>query len=256
LNQILAGDWRIRVVIPALDEEKSIGAVLDALAQNSIASIHVGDNGSQDATATIATEKGARVAHETRRGYGSACLAALADLRQLEPDPTGQIVVFLDADFSDDPSALLELITPIVEQKADFVIGSRVLGNAEPGSLQPQQRLGNALATRLIGWLYGFQYSDLGPFRAIRRDRLEQLEMQDPDFGWTVEMQIKAARQRFRICEIPVVYRRRIGTSKISGTIIGSIRAGVKILQVIFSEALFGVRRTNSSTPTCYVEKG
>ncbi|MGE4619812.1 MAG: glycosyltransferase family 2 protein [Planctomycetota bacterium] len=255
MNQILTGDWCVRVVIPALDEEKSIGAVLDALGQDSVASIHVGDNGSQDATAAIAREKGARVVHETRRGYGSACLAALADLRQLEPDPSGQIVVFLDADFSDDPAALLDLISPIVEQKADFVIGSRVLGNAEPGSLQPQQRWGNALATSLIAWLYGFQYSDLGPFRAIRRDRLEQLEMQDPDFGWTVEMQIKAARHRFRICEIPVVYRRRIGTSKISGTIIGSIRAGVKILQVIVSEAIFGARQTRSSTSACEMEK-
>ncbi|MEC9476654.1 MAG: glycosyltransferase family 2 protein [Planctomycetota bacterium] len=247
--------WTIRVVIPALDEEASIGKVIDALWQHQISSIHVADNGSRDNTASVAREHGARVVLAPQRGYGSACLAALADITELEPSSDGEIIVFIDADFSDDPRQLPELVAPIIDQQADLVIGSRVLGHSEPGALSPHQRAGNRLATLCIRWLFGFRYTDLGPFRAIRRDRFDQLQMRDGDFGWTVEMQLKAARQRFTILEIPVDYRPRIGQSKISGTISGSIRAGAKILQVIFREALLGSRPVVTDESPCPVGK-
>ena len=242
-------------MIPALDEEQSIGTVIDAIPRQWVTSIHVADNGSRDATASIARQHGARVIEEPQRGYGSACLAAVADIVEVEPDAEGEIIVFLDGDLSDDPTQLGELISPIIDDQADLVIGSRVLGTSEPGALSPQQRLGNLLATFLIRRLFGFHYSDLGPFRAIRRDRFEQLGMQDQDFGWTVEMQVKAVQSRFRVREIPVPYRRRIGQSKISGTVLGSIRAGVKILRVIFRAALSGTRPEVTDASLCSVGK-
>jgi glycosyltransferase involved in cell wall biosynthesis len=174
------------------------------------------------------------VVREERRGYGSACLRALAALRADPPDA----VLFLDADGSDDPSEAPALIAPLAEGRADLVIGSRILGRREPGALTPQARFGNWLATRLIRFFYGARWTDLGPFRAVRWDALERLGMRDPDFGWTVEMQVKAAREGLRGVEVPVRYRRRIGRSKISGTLSGAVRAGVKILGTIAADVI------------------
>ena len=186
------------------------------------------DNGSTDRTAEVAQAHGATVVREPRRGYGRACLAGLAAL-----DPNSDIVVFMDADSSDVPEEAGRLLEPIISGAADLVIGSRVLGQAEPGALAPHQRFGNRLATSLLAWLYGFRYTDLGPFRAIRADRLRQLGMRDCDFGWTVEMQVRALRSGLRVQEVPVSYRRRIGTSKISGNLRDSLAAGWKIIATI-----------------------
>ena len=222
----------VDVVIPALDEAESIGLVLDSLPRPPIRKVVVCDNGSKDRTADIARAHGAVVVEESRRGYGSACLRAL---RALEPDPP-EIVLFMDADRSDDPSDTSFVLEPILSGRADLVIGSRVLGEREPGALTPQARAGNWLASRLIRWLYGVRTTDLGPFRAIRWSELQRLEMRDPDFGWTVEMQVKAARQGLRCEDVPVRYRRRIGRSKISGTLSGTVAAGVKILGTIAAD--------------------
>lgn len=227
----------VSVIIPALDEEDAIIRVLDDLpnpgqeVDGVVYDIVVVDNGSTDRTPTRAVEMGARVVREPRRGYGQACLAGLAALD--DPD----VVLFLDGDYSDYPEEAATLIAPIRQQTADLVIGSRVLGERESGALLPQARAGNALATTLIQLLYGVRYTDLGPFRAIRYASLLQLQMSDRDFGWTVEMQVKAARQGLRIAEVPVRYRKRIGKSKISGTLIGTVRAGHKILWTIFRHA-------------------
>ena len=188
----------------------------------------VADNGSTDGTARAAGELGARVVSEPRRGYGYACLAGIAIL-----PADAEIVVFMDGDYSDYPVELNDLVSAMSQHQADLVIGSRVLGEHEKGSLTPQQRFGNWLATRLIRWLYGFSYTDLGPFRAIRAEALRQLRMQDPTYGWTVEMQIKALQHRMKVVEIPVRYRKRIGKSKVSGTISGSVKAGAIILWTI-----------------------
>jgi glycosyltransferase involved in cell wall biosynthesis len=188
----------------------------------------VADNGSTDGTARAAGELGARVVSEPRRGYGYACLAGIAIL-----PADAEIVVFMDGDYSDYPVELDDLVSAMSQHQADLVIGSRVLGEHEKGSLTPQQRFGNWLATRLIRWLYGFSYTDLGPFRAIRAEALRQLRMQDPTYGWTVEMQIKALQHRMKVVEIPVRYRRRIGKSKVSGTLSGSVKAGATILWTI-----------------------
>jgi glycosyltransferase involved in cell wall biosynthesis len=188
----------------------------------------VADNGSTDDTARAAREQGAQVVSEPRRGYGYACLAGIANL------PAGaEIVVFMDGDYSDYPGELSDLVSAMVAHQADLVIGSRVLGRREKGSLTPQQRFGNWLSTRLIRLLYGFSYTDLGPFRAIRADALQRLKMQDTTYGWTVEMQVKAVQHRMKVVEVPVRYRKRIGTSKVSGTVSGSIKAGAKILWTI-----------------------
>jgi len=219
----------VDVVIPALDEADSIGLVLDSLPRPLIRSAVVCDNGSRDRTAEIARAHGAVVVNEPRRGYGSACLRAL---RALEPDPP-DIVLFMDADRSDDPADAASVLEPIFRGRADLVIGSRVLGERERGALTPQARAGNWVATRLIRALYGVRATDLGPFRAIRWAALAELGMRDPDFGWTVEMQVKAARRGLRYEEVPVRYRKRIGRSKISGTLSGAVAAGVKILGTI-----------------------
>jgi glycosyltransferase involved in cell wall biosynthesis len=226
----------VDAVLPALNEEASIGAVLSAIPRPPVRRVVVADNGSTDRTADVARAHGAVVVAEPRRGYGSACLRGLAALR---PDPP-HAVLFLDADWSDDPSEAPRLLEPIAAGRADLVIGSRVLGGAERGALTAAQRFGNWLATRLLRLLYGARYTDLGPFRAIRWDALEALRMRDPDFGWTVEMQGKAARLKLRCEEVPVRYRRRIGTSKISGTVGGTVRAGVKILGTIARDRLRG----------------
>lgn len=221
---------RIAVVIPALNEEKSLPLVLAALPK--VDDVVVVDNGSTDRTAEVARAGGARVVSEPRRGYGSACLAGIAALR----DP--EIVVFVDADFSDHPDELPGLVAPIVEGRADMVIGSRALGNREKGALLPQARFGNMLACFLMRVLYGHRYTDLGPFRAIRFESLKKIGMRDRNFGWTVEMQIRALRHGLRVTEVPVSYRKRVGVSKITGTLSGTIRAGYKILYTIFRHSL------------------
>jgi glycosyltransferase involved in cell wall biosynthesis len=219
---------RIELIIPALNEEPSIARVLAELPAGLYWRILVVDNGSTDRTAKLARAAGATVLEEPRRGYGSACLRALETL-----DPRTEIVVFMDADASDVPAEAADLIRPILENRADLVIGSRTLGSSEAGALAPHQRFGNRLATALIRLLYGHRYTDLGPFRAIRASSLRALQMRDRGYGWTIEMQIQALRQRLRVAEVPVSYRRRIGRSKISGDLWASVAAGVKILWTV-----------------------
>lgn len=230
---------RFAVIIPALDEEETIGATLEGLAEAllggdfagcNVAQVIVVDNGSTDGTAAAARAHTAGlpllVIAEPRRGYGQACLTGIAAL-----EAGVEIVAFLDADGSDDPADLARLLEPLARGEADCVIGSRELGEHEPGSLAPQQRFGNWLATRLLRLFFDARYTDVGPFRAIRRDVLERLAMRDTNFGWTIEMQIKAARIGLLVREIPVRYRRRrAGKSKVGGSIRGSMLAGAKIL--------------------------
>lgn len=216
------------MIIPVFNEQKAIQNVLSDIPGHLKADVVVVDNGSTDRTVELARQMGARIVHEHRRGYGWACLAGIAALHK--PD----IVVFLDGDYSDYPDELTGLVKPIVEGRADLVIGSRILGNREAGALLPQARFGNWLATWLIRRLFDACFTDLGPFRAVTYPALLQLEMQDRTFGWTVEMQVKAALLKLRFLEVPVSYRRRIGVSKITGTVGGTIRAGWKILYTIF----------------------
>ena len=218
----------ISVIIPVFNEQDAIEKVIGDIPSDLSAEIIVVDNGSTDQTAKLAAAMGARIVRENRRGYGSACLAGIAATG--EPD----IVVFLDGDYSDHPNEMSDLIVPILENRADLVIGSRVLGNSEPGALMIQARFGNRLATSLIKILFGVSYTDLGPFRAIRYGALMDLNMRDKTFGWTVEMQVKAAKRALKIQEVPVSYRKRIGVSKITGTLKGTLKAGWKILFTIF----------------------
>ena len=220
---------RIVVIIPALDEEKSIPKVLAEIPRDLIAEVFVVDNGSRDHTAEVAQQAGATVLYEPRAGYGQACLTGIAALAQNPPD----VVVFVDGDYSDRPSEMTALVAPILDDTADFVIGSRMLGEREPGALAPQARWGNWLATWMIRILYNTTFTDLGPFRAIRYDTLKSLNMCDRDYGWTAEMQAKAARTGVRIKEVPVSYHRRIGRSKITGTVKGTVLAGWKIITTI-----------------------
>jgi glycosyltransferase involved in cell wall biosynthesis len=224
--------FAVAVLIPALNEEASLPLVLRDLPRNQVSDILVVDNGSQDHTAEVARMAGARVVQEPRRGYGAACLCGLADLAR-RPEGPPDIVVFLDADYSDHPEELPYLVQPILDDRFDLVIGSRLSGRREPGAMPPQSVWGNRLACFLMWLLFGARYTDLGPFRAIRWTALEQLGMVDQNYGWTVEMQIKAVRLGLRVLEVPVSYRRRIGTSKISGTVRGTILAGYKILSLI-----------------------
>ena len=223
---------RISIIIPAYNEESSIGLVLDALPQEKIHEIIVVDNCSTDATARVAQEHGARVVKEPRKGYGSACLKGIDELD--DPD----IVVFIDGDFSDFPEEIVLLIGPIETGEKDFVLGSRMIFPKNQLALLPQARYGNRLAILLIKLFFKYEFTDLGPFRAIRYSSLMSLGMQDRDFGWTVEMQIKALRNGLRIHEVPVNYRKRVGTSKITGTLSGTIRAGTKIIYTIFKYLL------------------
>ncbi len=220
-------------VLPALDEEAALPGVLRGLPRDLLAHVVVVDNGSTDRTAEVARAAGAEVVHEPRRGYGRACLAGIAAARRAG----AEVVVFLDADGADDPADIPRVLSPLADRRADFVVGSRTRGGAAPRALTPQARLGNALATTLIRWLWGVRFSDLGPLRAIRLDTLDRLAVSDPTFGWTVEMQVRAAKRGVRCVEIPVSYRPRIGRSKISGTLVGSVRAGLGILGTIAREA-------------------
>ena len=224
----------IDVIIPAFNEERSIGKVLDAIPRDRVRDVLVCNNASTDRTAEVACDAGAIVLHQPRKGYGSACLKGIEYLKAKPAEQRPDIVVFLDGDYSDHPEEMPLLVDPILKANMDLVIGSRVLGNLEKGAMQPQQIFGNWLATTLIRWFYRYSFTDLGPFRAIRFDRLLELNMQDPDFGWTVEMQVKAAKMGQRCTEVPVSYRQRIGVSKVSGTLRGTLLAGYKILWTIF----------------------
>jgi glycosyltransferase involved in cell wall biosynthesis len=219
----------VDVIIPALNEEAALPRVLAEIPRPTVRRVVVADNGSTDRTAEVARASGAQLVYEPERGYGAACLRALGHLAADPPD----IVAFLDGDYSDHPGELDVLIAPIVAGHADLVIGSRARGTREAGALSPQQRVGNAIACSALRALYGVRYTDLGPFRAIRWETLQALSMRDRNYGWTVEMQIKAARQGVRYREVPVSYRRRIGVSKVSGTVRGSLGAGVKILWLL-----------------------
>ena len=221
---------QISAIIPAINEEASIGKVIGDI-PSWIDEIIVVDNGSTDKTVEIAKMGGARVIFEPERGYGAACLAGIASLQKAD------IVVFLDGDYSDFPEEMDQLVDPIIKNRADMVIGSRVAGNAEKGALTPQAIFGNWLSCKLIRLFWGVNYTDLGPFRAIRFDALRSLDMRDRNYGWTVEMQIKAAQRGIRELELPVRYRKRIGVSKISGTLKGVAGAGSKILSTIFLSA-------------------
>ncbi len=226
------GAARIDVLIPALNEEKSLPRVLEAIPDDWVRRIVVVDNGSDDRTAEVARNGGAEVVDEPHKGYGSACLAGLDHMHSAPPD----VVVFMDADYSDHPDQLPRVVSPILNDEAVMVIGSRAVGRRQPEALLPQARFGNALACALIEWLFGYHFTDLGPFRAIRWDALQSLEMRDPDFGWTVEMQARAARYGLPVVEVPVDYRERIGVSKITGTVRGTVLAGTKILSTIARE--------------------
>ena len=223
---------KISVIIPAYNEEESLPHVLNDLPQDRLHQIIVVDNRSTDRTAEVARENGAAVVHEKRQGYGSACLAGMAVLEN--PD----IVVFLDGDYSDYPEEIDLLVEPILKDEADFIVGSRMILKESRGALLPQARYGNMLAVFLIRLFFGHRYTDLGPFRAIRYESLRAIGMRDKNFGWTVEMQIKAIKSELRIREIPVRYRMRIGVSKITGTVSGTFKAGTKIIYTIFKYLL------------------
>lgn len=224
-------DKIIKVIIPAYNEEASIGKVLHEI-PNYVAEVIVVDNNSNDHTAEVAKKAGATVLFENRKGYGYACLKGIEHLKNTIPKP--EIVVFLDGDYSDYPAEMDEIIAPIVENEIDLVIGARVSQYRESGSMTFPQRFGNKLATGLMKVIFNAKFTDLGPFRAIKYERLLALNMEDKTYGWTVEMQLKALRQKYSYIEVPVHYKNRIGTSKVSGTIKGAIFAGIKILGWIF----------------------
>jgi glycosyltransferase involved in cell wall biosynthesis len=217
---------RTVVVIPAVDEEESIGLVVREV-PSAVDEVVVVDNGSRDRTADVARAAGARVVHEPRRGYGQACLTGIASA------PDADVFVFLDGDYSDYPAQLVDVIAPVLSGEADLVIGSRALGRRAAGAHPWHAVLGTRLCVFLMNRLIGTRATDLGPFRAISASALRQLGMHDRSFGWTVEMQVKAALQRLRVVEVPVDYRPRIGRSKVSGTVSGSMRAGARILGTI-----------------------
>lgn len=223
----------VTVVIPALNEEASIQSVLRDLPK--LGRVIVVDNGSTDQTAHRAQSAGACVISEPQRGYGAACLAGIAEATEQHRHgfPEVEVLAFLDADYSDHAELLPSLVAPILAGEADFTLGSRLLGRREPGAMPPQSVYGNKLACFLMRSLFGARYTDLGPFRAIRFPALQSLGMTDTDFGWTIEMQIKAHLAGLRIRELPVPYRKRVGTSKISGTLSGTLSAGSKILLTI-----------------------
>ena len=222
----------IDVIIPAYNEEESIAKVVGDIPKDWVRDIVVCNNNSKDNTKQQASQAGATVVDQPKAGYGSACLKGMEFIaaKEILPD----IIVFVDGDYSDHPEQLPEVVRPIIDEEMDMVIGSRVLGDLEKGAMMPQQIFGNWLATSLIKFFYAYHFTDLGPFRAIRYDRLMDINMIDPDFGWTVEMQVKAAKLKLKCKEVPVKYRKRIGVSKVSGTLKGTVLAGHKILWTIF----------------------
>jgi len=228
----MINDQNIVVIIPAFNEQNSVGKVIADIPKKIVNEIIVVNNNSNDLTSVKALQAGATVLDEPNQGYGNACLKGLAYLKELKNKP--DIVIFIDADYSDFPEEIEQLIAPILNGDYDMVIGSRALGKRERGSMTPQQIFGNWLATTLLKLLYKVNYTDLGPFRAINYDKLLEIDMIDKTYGWTVEMQLKAAKLKLRTTEIPVKYRVRIGHSKVSGTLKGTIGAGYKIITTIF----------------------
>ncbi|MEJ8800661.1 glycosyltransferase family 2 protein [Pontibacter sp. H249] len=224
----------INVIIPAYNEEKSIAKVVQDIPEGFVDEVIVVNNNSTDETAAVAKAARATVLHEPNPGYGNACLKGIAYAAAKPQSIRPDIIVFVDGDYSDYPEEITKLVQPILEGQADMVIGSRALGNREAGAMMPQQIFGNWLATTLLRWLYGVKYTDLGPFRAIKLQTLLDLNMRDRNYGWTVEMQARAAKQKVRYTEVPVTYRKRIGYSKVSGTVKGSVMAGYKIILTIF----------------------
>lgn len=222
----------IVVIIPAFNEENAVGKVIRDIPKSLVSEVVVVNNNSNDATRSKAESAGATVIDEPVQGYGNACLKGISYLKHLTLEP--DIVVFIDADYSDYPGEMTELVRPIIDDDYDLVIGSRALGKKQKGAMTPQQVFGNRLATRLLKLLYNVKYTDLGPFRAIKYTSLLELKMQDRTYGWTVEMQLKAAKHNMKITEVPVNYKKRIGFSKISGTVKGTILAGYKIITTIF----------------------
>lgn len=222
---------QIDLIIPAFNEEDSIGLVIKEV-PDLVREIVVIDNNSTDQTGEIARKAGATVLHEPRKGYGYACLKGIKYLSEKSKRP--DIIVFMDGDYSDYPEELSKVVAPILEQQKDLVIGARHKALREPGSMTTQQVFGNWLATFLMKVLFGARFTDLGPFRAITYKALDSLEMEDKTYGWTVEMQLKALRHKLAYTEMPVRYKKRIGVSKVSGTVKGSIFAGIKILGWIF----------------------
>lgn len=229
----------VKIVIPARNEEGAIGAVVASVV-NQVDAVVVADNGSTDSTAETAIAAGAQVVSVPEPGYGRACLAAI------EAAGDHDILVFMDGDASDDPADLSALLKPILSDEADMVIGSRILGDCDPGALTVQQRFGNTLACKLMHLFWGYKFTDLGPFRAIRKTSYDQLKMQAPTYGWTVEMQVRALKQGLKCAEVPVHYRERIGVSKISGTVRGVVLAGWYILGTIFLEAIRGKQKPSA----------
>ena len=227
----------VNIIIPAYNEELSIAQVIAAIPAGLADDIIVIDNNSKDRTAAVARAGGATVLEELYPGYGSACLRGIAYATAKTGPSRPDILVFLDGDLSDYPEQMPRLLHPILHEQMDLVIGSRALGQREPGAMLPQQLFGNWLASSLLRLLYRARFTDLGPFRAIRTEALMRLDMQDRTYGWTVEMQLKAAKLGLRYCEVPVDYRRRIGFSKISGTVKGTVLAGYKIISTLLRYA-------------------
>lgn len=221
----------VDVIIPVLNEQNAVGHVIDEIPKTHLRHVIVVDNGSTDNTPQVAADKGAIVLHEPQRGYGSACLTGIRHIQELPTAP--DVIAFLDGDYSDYPEHLDDIINQI-EKGYDLVIGSRALGEMESGAMTIPQVFGNWLATRMLKIFYGYRFTDLGPFRAMKYEQLISLNMEDPNFGWTVEMQVKAAKLKMKTTEVPVNYRNRIGKSKISGTIKGTFLAGHKIITTIF----------------------
>ncbi len=219
----------VLVIIPAFNEARAIGQVIGDIPDGLVDEVVVVNNASTDETEDNARAAGATVVTEERPGYGYACLRGIEYVKAKQPD----IVVFLDGDYSDHPEEMTRLVEPIANDEADFVVGSRIRGETEPGALLPQAQIGNRLACALMRWIWGATYTDLGPFRAIRFRDLRALNMQDKTFGWTIEMQIKAVEAGLRVEEVPVSYRRRVGVSKITGTVRGTMKASAKILWTI-----------------------
>ena len=225
---------KILVIIPAFNEAESIGKVVGDIPAGLVDEVVVVNNSSTDKTEENARNAGATVIRENRKGYGFACLAGIAHAHSKTGVDRPDIIVFIDGDYSDYPDQMGDLVKPIIEEDYDMVIGSRAMGNREKGAMMPQQVFGNWLACSLMRLFYRVRYTDLGPFRAIKFDKLIELGMKDQTYGWTVEMQLKAAKKKFKITEIPVHYRKRIGVSKVTGTVKGTLGAGYKILYTIF----------------------
>lgn len=225
---------KILVIIPAFNEAESIGKVVEDIPQGLVREVVVVNNSSTDQTEENARNAGATVVRENRKGYGFACLAGIDYAKAKTGEDRPDIIVFIDGDYSDYPDQMGDLVRPIVEEDYDMVIGSRALGNREKGAMMPQQVFGNWLATTLMRLFYRVRYTDLGPFRAIKFDKLLELGMKDQTYGWTVEMQLKAAKKKYKITEVAVHYRKRIGVSKVTGTVKGTLGAGYKILYTIF----------------------